>query len=336
MCLSKNLKKGDFNMSKKILFSIILFSVICFLNCNSAKAIATDPDCQIKRSQNYYEDRGNGYYGELPQYKPFFIPYFFIPKNPNEPITADYVPGEEDTFITPEYAKTHNVKWYMNILWGYGSAEIDDNGYITITSFKKDPYCSGNENYYVFEANVRCELTNNIGETMKSYWVKVIITFYYYPESSNLQTTNPTTNDSIVTNPNLAKPINYDTISQPTNESNSVLLSTTETIEPPVLSLSLKKLAKNKVKLTWKSKSGISLKKRSDLSGYQIKYWWKKSKKTSKKYTKKIKKHSKITAIFKKLKKNRKYYFKVRAYKMIPFYTNYGKWSKTKTVKIKK
>lgn len=333
MCLNKNLKKGDFNMSKKILFSIILFSIVFLFNCNSIKAVSIDPDCQIKRSQNYYIDKSGVYVGEFPQYK-IFIPYFFIPKNPNEPITADYVPGEEDTFITPEYSKANNVKWYVHEI--YGSAEVDDDGYVTITSFKNDPNLVNDKTSYGCSINVRCELTNDNGETMKSYWVKIIIKFYYYPESSNSQTTNSTTNDSIVTNPNLAKPINCDTVSQPTNDSNSVLLSTTETIEPPVLSLSLKKLTKNKVKLTWKSKSGPSLKKRNDLSGYQIKYWWKKSKKTSKKYTKKIKKYSKITAIFKKLKKNRKYYFKVRAYKMIPFYTNYGKWSKTKTVKIKK
>lgn len=392
----QKIKERGFNMNKKLLLSIILFSIVCFFNCNDMKAASMDPGYQIKRVQSSYTDTSGNYYEKFPQYESFFIPYFFIPKNPNEDISTDYSPGDEDTFITPEYSKANNIKWYK--YENYGSAEIDDNGYLTITSFANDPYNTGNEKYYLYYGHVRCELTTDSGEIMKSDWVSVLVWFFYDPNPRETMTADPTIVDPLPPIMNKtpaitpikftdyeissnrktlevffsAKPdkviavnnkgtkvkkitlgrttkITFDKAMEigskititATKDGNSVsdiytVKADSTTPSLPTLSLSLKKLAKNKVKLTWKSKSGSSLKKRNDLAGYQIKYWWKKSKKTSKKYTRKIKKYSKITTIFKKLKKNRKYYFKIRAYKKNSLNINYGKWSKTKTVKIKK
>ncbi len=86
---------------------------------------------------------------------------------------------------------------------------------------------------------------------------------------------------------------------------------------------SAKNLKGRKVKLTFKKISGVV--------GYQIKasdskkfkgYWTKNTKKTS--YT------------FKKLDKNTRYYFKVRAYAKNGNAKLYGSWSKAKNVKVKK
>ena len=74
----------------------------------------------------------------------------------------------------------------------------------------------------------------------------------------------------------------------------------------------------------------IIIKKQSNVTGYVIKY------STSKKYigyyTKLVKKN---IYKFKKLSSNKKYYFKVRAYVKQDGRRIYGKWSKSKKVKVK-
>ena len=74
----------------------------------------------------------------------------------------------------------------------------------------------------------------------------------------------------------------------------------------------------------------IIIKKQSNVTGYVIKY------STSKKYfgynTKLVKKN---IYRFKKLRSNKKYYFKVRAYVKQDGRRIYGKWSKSKKVKVK-
>lgn len=92
-----------------------------------------------------------------------------------------------------------------------------------------------------------------------------------------------------------------------------------------------KKVSKKKIKLTFKKLKGIK--------GYQIKI--SKTKKFKKKYTVKriVKKNKKIYKIkfqSKKLKKAKKLYIKARAYKVVNGKKVYGKWSKRKTVKLKK
>lgn len=81
-----------------------------------------------------------------------------------------------------------------------------------------------------------------------------------------------------------------------------------------------------KVKLSWK--------KVKNADGYQIRYA------TNKKFTKGKKnvtaKASATKKTIKKLKKKKTYYFKIRAYKKVNGKKVYGKWSKTKKVKISK
>lgn len=89
----------------------------------------------------------------------------------------------------------------------------------------------------------------------------------------------------------------------------------------------IKKIKRNGTKIK------VTIKKVKGATKYQIKY------STSKKFTKKATKTvttKKTTKTIKKLKKNKKYYVKVRAYKKVNGKKYYGKWSKVKTVKKSK
>ncbi len=86
----------------------------------------------------------------------------------------------------------------------------------------------------------------------------------------------------------------------------------------------VKKAGAKKAKLTWKKVSGAN--------GYQISM--SKKKKGGYKVVKTVKKGSKKTCKVAKLKKGKKYYFKVRAYKKVNGKTYYGKYSKKIKVKM--
>lgn len=90
-------------------------------------------------------------------------------------------------------------------------------------------------------------------------------------------------------------------------------------------------------KITAKSKAfKVTWKKISAAKGYQIKY------STSKNFTKKktktvtVKKSTTTSKTIKNLKANKKYYVKVRTYKVVNGKKIYSKWSSVKTVKTKK
>ncbi|WP_303137237.1 glycosyl hydrolase family 18 protein [uncultured Eubacterium sp.] len=94
------------------------------------------------------------------------------------------------------------------------------------------------------------------------------------------------------------------------------------------------KVPKVKIKKAIKKRSAkkakIKLRAAKGVNGYQIKI------STSKKFKKaKTKKYKKAKFTIKKLKANKKYYIRVRAYKVVNGITYYGKWSKRK-IKMKK
>lgn len=82
---------------------------------------------------------------------------------------------------------------------------------------------------------------------------------------------------------------------------------------------------KRSMKLTWKKRAGVT--------GYEIQYCTKKSFK-KKVHTKKVKKASKTTITIKGLKKNKKYYVRIRTYKIVDGTKYVSKWSTKKNVTI--
>ena len=92
----------------------------------------------------------------------------------------------------------------------------------------------------------------------------------------------------------------------------------------------IKRAKIKKIKKKASNKISIKLKVLKGVNGYQIKI------STSKKFKKaKTKKYKKAKFTIKKLKANKKYYIRVRAYKVVNGITYYGKWSKRK-IKMKK
>lgn len=97
----------------------------------------------------------------------------------------------------------------------------------------------------------------------------------------------------------------------------------------------VKKLGKAKLKKLKKGKKAITVKWRKvkGVDGYQIQYSLKKSFK--KKKTVNIKKAKTVKRKIKKLKSNKKYYVRIRAYKVINGKKEFSAWSKVKAVKTK-
>lgn len=107
-----------------------------------------------------------------------------------------------------------------------------------------------------------------------------------------------------------------------------VITPAPKTVKKPKAT-SIKKLtgAKKAFKIKWKKVKGVK--------GYQIQYSTKK--KFKKKYTKTktVKKAKTVKARIKKLKAGKKYYVRVRTYKVVNGKKVFSKWSKVKTVKTK-
>ena len=101
------------------------------------------------------------------------------------------------------------------------------------------------------------------------------------------------------------------------------------TTEAPTVVLGNAKISK--VTNVKKYKAKIKIKKVAKEKGYQFKYA------DNKKFKKSIVKNTtKLTLTTKKFKKNSRCYVKVRAYAIVGKVKSYGKWSKVKSVKIKK
>lgn len=90
----------------------------------------------------------------------------------------------------------------------------------------------------------------------------------------------------------------------------------------------LTKPAKKQIKVTWKKQT-------AQVTGYEIQYSTSKNftKKTTK--TLKVKKYKTNTATIKKLKAKKKYWVKIRTYKIVSGKTYYSTWSKAKYIKTK-
>lgn len=113
----------------------------------------------------------------------------------------------------------------------------------------------------------------------------------------------------------------------------SVKPSTVPTTQPNT-NVTVKKATIKKVKSTKKKTMLVQWKKLASVSGYQVQIALKKNfKKGKKTYTVKKAKTTKKT--IKKLKRKKKYFVRIRAYKTVNGKKYYGKWSKVKSVKVK-
>ena len=102
--------------------------------------------------------------------------------------------------------------------------------------------------------------------------------------------------------------------------------TTTETQKPATVKVSKTTAKKNGVVVTWKTAK--------DVTGYEIQLATDKKFKKNKKTVKVNKKNASKKTV-KKLKSKKKYYVRVRSYKIVNGKKVYGKWSKVKSVKTK-
>lgn len=167
--------------------------------------------------------------------------------------------------------------------------------------------------------------------------------------SSATSETKPTTGTTAATTTTTeSKPTTTET--RPSTEDSSTAGTTaakkeTATTAAPVIRISVKKAAIQKIKVLKKAFTINILKNKDQVTGYQISYSYKKNfkgqkVKTLKKFKyKKIKvKRKKYTITFYKvkgLKRKKTIYVRVRAYKQVGKTKVYGKWSSVKKVKIK-
>ncbi|MBP5773141.1 MAG: hypothetical protein J6W35_03635 [Eubacterium sp.] len=123
-----------------------------------------------------------------------------------------------------------------------------------------------------------------------------------------------------------------DTTAAPVETTKAPVVTTKATTKKPSAKVTV---GKTKVKKFTKKKSAkkakVKLKKVAGASGYQIRYGI--GKKLKKAKTKNV---FKLKFTLKKLKKNKKYYIKARAFKNVGTSKIFGAWSKLKKVKFKK
>lgn len=167
--------------------------------------------------------------------------------------------------------------------------------------------------------------------------------------SSATSETKPTTGTTAATTTTTeSKPTTEET--SPSTEDSSTAGTTaakkeTATTAAPVIRISVKKAAIQKIKVLKKAFTINILKNKDQVTGYQISYSYKKNFKGQKVKTLKKFKYKKIKVKRKKytitsykvkgLKRKKTVYVRVRAYKQVGKTKVYGKWSSVKKIKIK-
>lgn len=203
--------------------------------------------------------------------------------------------------------------------------------------------CNDDKDYYRFsvpaEGKVTVNLTNSTSNTVKCS---------IYDSGSNLSATDTWQGNSkaaegtcplikgtyylvIAKNDNDAAgsytfTLSYVRTTAKKTSSSGTTTSAGSSAKAPSLS-GVKNKSSKKMTVSWKKVSGAA--------GYQVQYSLKKSFKSGvKKRTIQTANTTKTT--FSKLKKRKKYYVRVRAYRVVNGSKKYGKWSKIKSVKIRK
>lgn len=137
-----------------------------------------------------------------------------------------------------------------------------------------------------------------------------------------------------------SKPAAEETTTVKTEETTTVKTEETTTVKKDDGKVNVEKPAAVKIKSATKAKASkkakITIRKVSKATGYTYQISTKKNFKKKSIILKKNTKKTKVTLTSKKLKKNAKYYVRVRAYRKVAGKTYAGKWSKVKPIKVKK
>lgn len=241
-----------------------------------------------------------------------------------------------------------------------GHKDGDDLGAYAYTGEEVKPsiglmYSNYNQTFLIEGVDYKVEYSNNINPGVAS--MKIIGMGDYKGYELNftfvIEKKAPTTTED-------QKPTTTTTETKPTTgttESSSATSETkpttgttaakkeTATTAAPVIRISVKKAAIQKIKVLKKAFTINILKNKDQVTGYQISYSYKKNFKGQKvkdlkkfKYKKikvKRKKYTITSYKVKGLKKKKTVYVRVRAYKQVGKTKAYGKWSSVKKVKIK-
>ena len=201
-------------------------------------------------------------------------------------------------------------------------------------------YISGSTDEFVYEngsfKNSKGEILDaefseveqaNPGETTKGI---ITLTKYNKSISVPVKISSKTTSVGGSTGGGGAAPAPTTDDSQKTEEqkptTSTTTTTTTETQKPATVKVSKTTAKKNGVVVTWKTAK--------DVTGYEIQLATDKKFKKNKKTVKVNKKNASKKTV-KKLKSKKKYYVRVRSYKIVNGKKVYGKWSKIKAVKTK-
>lgn len=229
-------------------------------------------------------------------------------------------------------------------------------------------YSNYNQTFLIEGVDYKVEYSNNINPGVAS--MKIIgmgdykgyeLNFTFVIEKKAPTTTEdqkPTTEDK-TTATTESKPTTSSTTTEtkpattetrPSTEDSSIAGTTaakkeTATTAAPVIRISVKKAAIQKIKALKKAFTINILKNKDQITGYQISYSYKKNFKGQKVKTLKKFKYKKIKVKRKKytitsykvkgLKRKKTIYIRVRAYKQVGKTKVYGKWSSVKKIKIK-
>lgn len=231
--------------------------------------------------------------------------------------TAEYGTKGEEGYVCSSKATTYiNGKFF-----GTGTVVRDVFGKDSKTFLGINPwdYSSGGrfDDIAFFDQTVTAEQAQKIYECASDE-NKV---FSSIPENLQINQTPPS--DSEQNSTDKSSQGSQSQQSSTVHQQNASVKSETKISKPAKVNKVKASASKTKVSLNWKKVKGAK--------GYEIQY------STSKKWKgKKTKRTSKTKYTVKGLKKNKTYYFRVRAYKLDGKKKIYGKWSTVKKVKIKK
>ena len=272
-------------------------------------------------------------------------------KTINVPVTVVENPVDSFSFTSVNpYEVEHSKGYAEDEDWWLEAPDFNKGDYVTV--YFKD----GTHDVYTCKEDGGCEFYNSNNEmvTVYSYefsfngtgTTSFTVKLYEYGKTQQVpvtvvdnsssgstsggSTSGGSTSGGGSTGGGGAAPAPTTDDSQKTEEqkpsTSTTTTTTTSTQTPATVKVSKTKAKKNGVVVTWKTAK--------DVTGYEIQLATDKKFKKNKKTIKVNKKNASKKTV-KKLKSKKKYYVRVRSYKIVNGKKVYGKWSKVKAVKTK-